>query len=175
VVEVLLKMRGSVFDLPYFGVLVILLVFASLITYSIVDSISTQCENVQVTIGAPTYASDACTQSRVAVTNFVNMVGIIIFFAGLAILVYSATVQVSINYLVVGILVWLLTLVAFIQISGAFSGIFSSAFFTPIAIAFPLPIQIVQNIHWFIAVIGMFLIAILYRGRAGSGSGRPEG
>lgn len=168
-------MRGSVFDLPYFGVLVILLVFASLVTWAVVDNLATQCENVQVAIGAPTYASDACTQSRNMMTNFVDMVAVIIFFAGLAILIYSATVQVSVTYLIVGILVWLLTLVAFIQISGAFGDIFTTAFFAPIAATFPLPIQIVKNIHWFIAVIGLILMAVLYRGRAGSGSGRPEG
>lgn len=167
-------MRGSVFDLPYFGVLVILLVMASLITWSVVDQVSTACEDIQVSIGAPTYASDGCTQARTAMTNFVNMVGVIIFFAGLAILIYSATIAVSVNYLVVGVLVWLFTLVAFIQLTGAFADIFTGTFFAPLALQFPLPVQIAANIHWFIAVFGAILLIILYRGKSG-GSGRPEG
>lgn len=167
-------MRGSVFDLPYWGIFAILLIFASLITWTLINNIATQCEDIQVTIGAPTYASDACTQTRAAMTNFVNMVGLILFFGGLAIIVYSSTIQISASYLAVGVLIWLLTLVAFIQISGAFSDIFTGSFFAPLATLFPLPIQIAKNLHWFIAAFGAILIAVLYRGRSG-GSGRPEG
>lgn len=167
-------MRGSLLDLPYLGIFALVLILGGYVAYGLVNQVSTACENVATSIGAPSYADDGCTQARTAMGNFVGMIGIICFFAGLAVIIYAATVQVSMNYIIVGLLLWLISTVAFIQTSEAIQDIFGGDFFAPIVASYPLPATVAKNLHWLIALFGMVLIAVLYRGRSG-GSGRPEG
>lgn len=170
-------MRGSIFDVFFLGFFAFILVITGYVLYDVTDKVATACENAQVSIGAPTYASDACTQTRTAAANFVNLIPAVIFFTGLGAVIFAAYVKVNPLFLGIGVLLLAITLAFYYNFQQAFRGVFSDPYFTPVITQFPLPAIIANNIVLFVGGIGVLVLIVMYGGMKNltGGSGRPEG
>lgn len=165
--------RGSILDVFFVGIFAVVLVIFGLIMYYWVDVTTTASIAAGQSFGADSNMTMALAQTKVAANNFVNTIGLIIAFAGIAAIAAAYFIPANPIFFPIGILLLLVALVFFYNLQQVLPQIFQSSFFAPLAAQFPIQVAIAENVAWVVLAVGSIMLVVLY-GRIRAG-GTPEG
>lgn len=166
-------MRGSINDLFFLGFLIVGLILTSFILFRVTDIVTTTCNTTGIAIGADTNATSYCTGIDAAVHNFAGVVPFVLFILGLASVILAAFVPVSPLFLPIGVILWLVAVVIYVNFQQVVPTILAEPFFAPAIAANPLSAFLLSNVGWFILVFGAALLVVMYS-RLPRGGGGPE-
>lgn len=167
-------MKGSILDLFFLGFMAFGLILTSFIIFRVATLANTTCFDVAASIGADSNSTIACDQVTQATGNFAGILPFVLFILGLVSVALASLVPVSPIFLPVGIILWLIAVIIYVNVQTIVPSLLADAFIAPAATAYPLSAGFMTYVGWFVLIIGAALLIVMF-GKGRGSSGTPEG